>query len=143
VPKAGSIKMLTILKEVEVATFIDDRGMLSVSNLDLNKMFIVKRIYSLSGVPKDSIRGMHAHKKLQQIFFCLSGAFDLKVSDGENNDFVNVRSGSYGYYLPNGYWRELSNFSENTVCLVLASEVYEPDDYLYTMNEYIEWRKDA
>ncbi len=135
--------MLNILKEVEIATFIDDRGMLTVSNLDVDKMFVAKRIYSLSGVPKDSIRGMHAHKKLQQIFFCLSGTFDMKVSDGKNHDFVNLRSGSCGYYLPGGYWRELSNFSENAVCLVLASDVYDPNDYLYTMNEYIEWRKDA
>ncbi len=135
--------MHSILREVEVTTFLDDRGILNISNLDTENLFVAKRIYSLSGVPNGSIRGMHAHKKLKQIFFCLSGTFDLKVSDGKNDDFVEMRSGSPGYYLPNGYWRELSNFSENAICLVLASEIYDQNDYIYTMNEYIAWRENA
>jgi dTDP-4-dehydrorhamnose 3,5-epimerase-like enzyme len=123
---------------VEVENFIDDRGALSISNLP---NFELKRIYYISSVPANTLRGAHAHKKLKQIFFALSGKFNLRVTDGVITEEVELSAFGPGYFLSEGYWRELSNFSPDAVCLVLASEHYDENDYIHSYDEYLDWKK--
>ena len=130
-----------ILNPVGVENFIDDRGALSISNLPHFEKFETKRIYYISNVPAKTLRGAHAHKKLKQIFFAISGKFNLRVTDGVITEEVELSAFSGGYFLSEGYWRELSNFSSDAVCLVLASEHYDENDYIHSYDEYLEWKK--
>lgn len=132
---------LHFLEVVEVDLFKDQRGCLVVSESLNSAYFEVKRIYYISSTPTEESRGFHAHKKLKQLFFAVSGSFDLKVSDGDVFETVKVNAESNGYFLKNGFWRELSNFSSDAIVLVLASENYDAQDYIKTFDEFKEWRK--
>jgi mannose-6-phosphate isomerase-like protein (cupin superfamily) len=103
------------------------------------KNFYLRRLYYIYDVPSNSYRGFHAHKKLKQIFICLQGSFHLKVTDGTYTDSVDLIPHD-AYYLPSGYWRELSNFTPRTICLVLATEHYEKSDYIYDFKEFLKWK---
>ena len=131
---------LNFLIKINPETFSDSRGVLDAIELPDKLIFETKRIYYISNVPANAIRGAHAHKNLRQIFFALSGSFNLTVTDGKKIDKVHVREHSSGYYLPNGYWRELIEFEPNTICLVLASEHFDDADYIQEMSAYREWK---
>ncbi len=131
---------LNFLTEVSVRSIHDERGNLDIAELEVPAPFIVKRIYYISNVPEGKARGAHAHKELKQIFFALSGSFRIKVTDGVSVDEVMVSTHSQGYYLPNGFWRDLDNFTHDAVCLVLASEHYDASDYLNDFDNYLKWR---
>ena len=131
---------LNFLQAIDAVIFNDQRGELSAIEIPDGVSFHTKRIYYISDVPTHSIRGAHAHKKLKQIFVALSGSFTLNVTDGNSLDKVKVMAQSSGYYLPSGYWRELSDFSANTICLVLASEHFDEGDYIRDMNDFLSWK---
>jgi dTDP-4-dehydrorhamnose 3,5-epimerase-like enzyme len=131
---------LNFLTKVESKTFSDARGVLNAIELPEELNFETKRIYYITEVPVNSIRGAHAHKKLRQIFFALSGSFTLIVTDGQRTDKVRISAHSSGYCLPSGYWRELTEFEPETICLVLASEHFNDSDYIKEKNTYLEWR---
>ena len=131
---------LNFLRAVESTLFSEPRGNLSAIEIPDLLSFQTKRIYYISNVPSDSIRGAHAHKELKQIFFALLGSFTLKVTDGNNTDRVKVASRSSGYFLPSGFWRELTDFSNDAICLVLASEHFDEKDYLIDMSDYLAWK---
>jgi len=96
----------------------------------LHLPFEVKRVYYLYDVPGGSERGGHAHKTLHQLIVAASGAFDVILDDGVTKKIVQLNRPYYGLLLIPGIWRELMNFSSGAVCLVLASEKYNPDDYI-------------
>jgi dTDP-4-dehydrorhamnose 3,5-epimerase-like enzyme len=129
-----------LLKRIEVLKFIDERGNLGVSEFGLNEKFLAKRLYYITDVPKDVTRGGHGHKNLEQIFFAVSGSFQLTVSDGNFTEKVQLRALQHGYFLPAGLWRDLDNFSSDCVCLVLASQAYDPSDYIHSFEEFLVWR---
>lgn len=132
---------LRILKEIQVATYLDSRGNLDVAEfLNIGK-FETKRIYYISGVPENDARGAHAHKNLDQVFFAVAGNFSMTVTDGSITETVDLKAHQMGYFLPAGYWRDLKNFTNNAVCLVLASEHYDENDYIRSFEEYLEWKK--
>jgi dTDP-4-dehydrorhamnose 3,5-epimerase-like enzyme len=131
---------LNFLTKVESETFSDARGVLNAIELPEELIFETKRIYYITEVPLNSIRGAHAHKKLRQIFFALSGSLTLTVTDGERTDEVRISAHSNGYYLPSGYWRELTAFEPNTICMVLATEHFDESDYIREMSTYLEWK---
>jgi hypothetical protein len=133
---------LNFLTKIESKMYSDTRGVLNVIELPEGLSFHTKRIYYLTEVPFNSFRGGHAHKKLRQIFFALFGSFTLIVTDGENTDKVRISPSSGGFYLPNGYWRELTEFEPNTICLVLASEHFEKSDYINSKSIYLKWKNE-
>ena len=91
-------------------------------------------------MPEDGIRGSHGHKSLNQIFYCLKGAFTLEVTDGTNSDVVDVTEFGEAYFVPAGLWRKLTNFRQDCVCLVLASDQYKETDYIYDFDEFKAWK---
>lgn len=99
--------------------------------------FEIKRIYYLYDVPGGEIRGAHAHKNLQQLFIAASGSFDLVLDDGNNKQRYHLNRSYYGIYLPTMIWRVLDNFSSGSVCVVLASEYYEENDYIRDYDEFL------
>lgn len=108
-----------------------------IQNSDPFLRFRIERVYFLSGVPNDVIRGSHGHLKLQQILIPVLGSFDLKVinKDGEVN--IHMNNPSKGFFVDKGSWRELSNFSSNGCCLVLASAGYDSDDYYFDLDSFL------
>ena len=131
---------LHFLTKIDSQTFSDSRGILDAIEIPEKLTFETKRIYYITEVPVNSIRGAHAHKDLRQIFFALAGSFHLHVTDGKKSDNVQIKSHSSGYFLPSGYWRELTEFEPDTICLVLASEHFDYADYIQEMSTYLEWK---
>lgn len=92
--------------------------------------FKIKRVYYLYDVPGGEERGGHAHKNLHQLIVAASGSFDVVLDDGIEKKTIQLNRPYYGLIIVPGIWRELSNFSSGSICLVLASEVYKVNDYL-------------
>lgn len=132
---------LKILKEIQITNFLDNRGNLDVAEFQNIGKFQTKRIYYISSVPENDSRGGHAHKNLDQVFFAVAGKFNMTVTDGSNTDSVELKAHKLGYFLPAGHWRDLNNFTNDAVCIVLASEHYDENDYIRSYEEFLEWKK--
>ena len=121
---------------VDIRKYSDHRGYLSVIEGSIDIPFEIQRIYYLYMVPEAS-RGAHAHKHLQQFMVATSGSVHVTLDDGRQKmSFVLDRPWK-GLYVPPGLWRDLDNFSGGTVCMVLASEKYEAEDYIRDYQEFI------
>ena len=90
-------------------------------------------------MPGGEARGGHAHKELQQLIVAASGSFDIIINDGNVKRTFHLSRPYMGLYMPAGLWRELDNFSSGSICLVLASTIYEEADYIREYNTYIEY----
>lgn len=99
--------------------------------------FEIKRVYYLFDIPSSSIRGGHSHKKLQQVLIAISGSFDVVLKDGTSVTTVTLNKPDKGLLIRSNIWRELENFSSGAVCLVLASTVYEEDDYIRDFDDFL------
>ena len=102
--------------------------------------FEVKRIYYLYDVPGGESRGGHAHKELQQLILAASGSFTVTLDDGKVRRTFNLNRPYQGLLVKPGIWRTLDDFSSGSVCLVLASEKYDAEDYIRDYNEFIKNR---
>jgi dTDP-4-dehydrorhamnose 3,5-epimerase-like enzyme len=114
---------------IEIPKIQDRRGNLSVIE-GMTIPFTSKRVYYLYDVPSGSKRGGHAHKKQQEFLIALSGSFDVVLKDGKSNQTVTLNRPNSGLLIVDGIWRELRNFSSGAVCLVLASDEFDEDDYI-------------
>lgn len=99
--------------------------------------FNIKRIYYIYTIPKEIKRGFHAHKRLEQVLICMNGSVKIKVDDGSEKNIFKLSNQSKGLYVGPGIWREMSDFSPNTVLLVLASEYYNEEDYIRDYEEFL------
>ncbi len=108
----------------------DVRGNLSFIEENRQIPFQIKRVYYLYDVPSGATRGGHAHKALHQVVIALSGSFEIILDDGYNKRSFFLNRPHYGIYIPPRVWRELENFSSNSVALSLVSEVYDESDYI-------------
>ncbi|WP_319763692.1 FdtA/QdtA family cupin domain-containing protein [Maridesulfovibrio sp.] len=122
---------------IELPKILDNRGNLTFIENSRHIPFDIKRVYYLYDVPGGESRGGHAHKKLRQYIIAASGSFDVILDDGKNKTKFSLNRSYYGLYIPTMTWRELENFSSGSVCLVLASEYYDPGDYYYTYDEFL------
>jgi hypothetical protein len=102
--------------------------------------FEVKRIYYLYDVPGGAERGGHGHKELEQLIIAASGSFDIILDDGINKKVINLNRPNYGVQIKPGIWRELINFSSGSICLVLASHLYNEDDYMRDYETFKQFR---
>jgi len=121
---------------VNLKKISDPRGNLTFIEGNRDVPFEIKRVYYLYDVPGGSARGGHAHKDLHQLVVAMSGSFDVTVDDGCRKTTYHLNRSYYGLYIPNLIWREIDNFSSGSVCLVLASQVYEEEDYYRDYNAF-------
>jgi dTDP-4-dehydrorhamnose 3,5-epimerase-like enzyme len=121
---------------INIPKIEDPRGNLSVIEKEVVP-FEIKRVYYLYDVPAGAERGGHAHKELQQFLVALSGSFDVVLNDGKQEKTVTLNKPYEGLLITNGIWRELKNFSSGSVCLVVASDVFEEEDYIRDFEEFL------
>ncbi len=117
------------IEMISIPKIEDRRGNLSVIEKDVVP-FPIKRVYYLYDVPSGAERGGHSHIQQQEFLVALSGSFDVILNDGKKEQKVTLNKPYEGLLIKNGIWRELKNFSSGSVCLVVASDVFDEDDYI-------------
>ncbi len=113
----------------------DTRGNLAFIQNDILP-FEFKRIYYLFDVPNNAFRGGHSHIKQDEVLIALSGSFEVTVNDGFQKKSFLLNKPNVGLHISTGIWRELQNFSSGAVCLVIASDVFNEDDYIRDYDEF-------
>ena len=137
--KSRSIENVEI---ISIPKIVDDKGRGKLSVIEKSIVpFEIKRVYYLYDVPSDAFRGGHAHKDLCQFMIPLSGSFEVSIDDGFNSKKIMLNKPDQGLLIPSGIWREMDNFSAGSVCLVLASEVYDESDYFRDYNSFQDYKK--
>ena len=112
-------------------------GNITIVEGQTNIPFNVRRIYYLYDIPGGEDRGGHAHKELHQLIVAASGSFHVLLDDGQNKKIVTLNRPDYGLMVVPGIWRELFEFSSGAVCLVLASQKYDQDDYIRDYEQFV------
>lgn len=118
----------------------DRKGNLTVVENGKTLPFDVKRVYYLYDVPGGESRGSHAHKELEQLIIAASGSFSVTLDDGSNKRTFFLNRPYQGLYVKPGIWRDLDDFSSGAVVMVLASEVYQKDDYIRDYTQFVRFR---
>lgn len=128
---------------IQLPKFLDERGNLSFVEQFRHIPFEIKRTYWLYDVPGGECRGGHAYKENQELIIALSGSFDVLLDDGNEKKTFHLNRSYYGLYVPKGLWREMENFSTNSLALVLSSTKYSEDDYVYEYDEFRKLKQDG
>lgn len=118
----------------------DRKGNLTVVQNGDTLPFDVKRVYYLYDVPGGESRGAHAHKELHQLIVAASGSFSVTLDDGKTKRTFFLNRPYQGLYVKPGLWRDLNDFSSGAVCMVLASEIYDREDYIYNYDSFLKLR---
>lgn len=103
--------------------------------------FDIKRVYYITNVEKDVVRGFHSHKALHQILICINGSVKIRVKNPNDEEVYELNDISKGLYIGPLIWREMFDFTENAVLLVLASDYYDENDYIRNYDFYLEEAK--
>lgn len=118
-------------------------GNITVLENNINVPFPIKRIYYLYDIPGGEARGGHSHYNLEQYIIAASGSFDVILDDGVNKRRVTLNRPYMALHIVPGLWRELDNFASGSICMVLASDVYDEKDYVRDYNQFINFRKNG
>ena len=130
---------MTTLRDIQllqIPVVEDRRGNLAFIQKDIVP-FEFKRVYYLFDVPSNSFRGGHSHINQSAVLIALSGSFEVILNDGTEKKSFLLNKPNIGLYIPTGIWRELDNFSSGAVCLVLASDVYDEEDYIRDFDQFM------
>lgn len=130
-PKLGGCQL------IDLPRIQDPRGNLTFIESNKQVPFSTKRVFYLYDVPGGSERGGHALRTCHQFLIAMSGSFDVILYDGKENERVHLNRSYIGLYIPPLIWREMDNFSSGSVCLALASELYDENDYLREYNKFL------
>ena len=124
------------VKIIDLPKILDERGNLSFAEQFKHVPFEIKRTYWLYDVPGGECRGGHAYRENQEFIIALSGSFDVVIDDGKEKRSFTLNRSYYGLYVPQGLWREMENFSTNSLALEFASTHFNEDDYVYDYEEF-------
>jgi dTDP-4-dehydrorhamnose 3,5-epimerase-like enzyme len=122
---------------IELPKISDPRGNLTFIEGGRNIPFDIRRTYWIYDVPGGEVRGGHSYRTLNEVIIAVSGSFDVMVDDGREKKVFSLNRSYYGLYVPNLLWRELENFSTNSLCLILASDIYDEGDYIRNYGDFI------
>lgn len=123
---------------INLPKITDPRGNLTFVEANHHVPFGIKRVYYTYDVPGGAERGGHGHKQLSQLIIAMSGSFDVVLDDGFRKQRFHLNRSYYGLYVCPMIWREIDNFSSGSVCMVLASELYDEFDYYRDYDSFIE-----
>lgn len=124
---------------IELVRHFDPRGNLSVIEELKDIPFKIERTYWIYDVPGGEKRGGHAYKENQEFIVALSGSFDVVLDDGKEKKVFSLNRSYNGLYVPKGIWREMENFSTNSLALVLSSTRYDANDYIRDYEEFLKF----
>lgn len=119
----------------------DERGQLVALEEFKDIPFKIKRVYYMYDTLPDVTRGYHAHKNLKQILICIHGSCKIKLDNGKEKKIVPLEKPYEGLYVDNNMWREMYDFSDDAVLMVLASDLYNEDDYIRDYDEFLKFVK--
>lgn len=125
---------------IQLPKFLDSRGNLSVIEEKKEVPFKIERAYWIYDVPGGEHRGGHAYKENQEFIVALSGSFDVILDDGIEKKTFHLNRSYYGLYVPKGLWREMDNFSTNSLALVLSSTKFDVNDYIRDYDEFLKFK---
>lgn len=119
----------------------DNRGNLSFVEHNKHIPFKIERTFWIYDVPGGETRGGHAFVSSKEFIIALSGSFDVLIDNGSSKTIFSLNRSYYGLYIPNGIWRQMLNFSTNSIALVLSSSKYDENDYIFDYSQFIESTK--
>jgi hypothetical protein len=122
---------------IQLPKLLDDRGNLSFIEEERHIPFKIQRTYWIYDVPGGERRGGHAYSDLQEFIVALSGSFDVVLHDGQKEMRFHLNRSYYGLYIPKMMWRELDNFSTNSLALILADKKYDAGAYIRDFDEFV------
>lgn len=128
---------------IELPRFLDARGNLSFAEQNNHIPFSIQRTYWIYDVPGGEVRGGHAFRQNEEFIIALSGSFDVIVDDGHNKKTYTLNRSYYGLYVPAGLWREMVNFSTNSLALEFGSTHYCKDDYIRNYDEFLKLKQNG
>ena len=117
----------------------NDTGALTFLEAERDIPFPIKRVYYIYGVKDGARRGFHSHKELEQALICIHGSCKILLDDGQEKKTVELSDPSVGLYVGKKIWREMFDFSEDAVLLVLASEYYTEADYIRNYSDFLNY----
>ncbi len=121
---------------INISTKINETGILSFFESQKDIPFDIKRIYYITNVKKNDIRGHHAHKQLKQLLFCPYGEIEIMLDNGYKKENILLDNPSKGLIIESGIWREMEWLIDNSVLCVAASEYYDENDYIRNYDEF-------
>nr|WP_278480394.1 FdtA/QdtA family cupin domain-containing protein [Hoylesella nanceiensis] len=124
---------------IELPRITDPRGNLTVAEANKNIPFDIKRVYWLYDVPGGECRGGHAHKQIKEILIAVSGSFHVTLDNGKEKQTFLLNHPYQGLLIDTKTWRTLDDFSSGAVCVVLASDFYDENDYIYDYNDFLQY----
>lgn len=122
---------------IQLPKFLDARGNLSFAEQGAQIPFDIARTYWIYDVPGGEARGGHAYRRNEEFIIALSGAFEVLVDDGRERKSFLLNRSYYGLYVPAGTWREMREFSTNSLALEFGSQAYDPADYVHDYQEFM------
>ena len=128
-------------KIIQLPKFLDARGNLSFIEENNHVPFKIERTYWIYDVPGGEKRGGHAYKENEEFIVALSGSFDVVLDDGYERKAFSLNRSYYGLYVPKMIWREMVNFSTNSLALVLSSTKFDVEDYIYDYQKFLNFIK--
>jgi len=122
---------------IQLPKIPDKRGNLSFFENNNQIPFIIKRTYWIYDVPGGEARGGHAYKENEEFIIALSGSFDVILDNGTDKKIFSLNRSYYGLYVPKMYWREINNFSTNSLALIAANTLFDESDYIRNYEQFI------
>lgn len=121
---------------IDLPKIADARGNLTFIESGRHTPFEIRRTYYLYDVPGGASRAAHAHRELHQLMIAMAGSFDVTLDDGHTKKKFHLNRSYFGLYIPPMVWRDLDNFSSGSVCMVLASDFYDEEEYIRDYGEF-------
>ena len=130
--------MMVNCKMIQMPAFAGEYGQLNAIEGGKDIPFDVQRVYYITGVPKGVTRGFHSHRKLEQVLLCVNGSVKIRLKTPTAEEIVTLDDPSKGLYIGHMIWREMYDFTEGAVLLVLASQHYTEGDYIRDYEQYLQ-----
>lgn len=125
------------VKVIQLKRVLDNRGNLSVIEEIKDVPFAIKRAYWIYDVPGGEDRGGHAYRRNKEFIVALSGSFDVLLDNGREQQVFHLNRSYYGLFVENGIWRQMKNFSTNSLAFIVSSEDYDESDYIHDYDSFM------